>query len=73
METDTTTQSELPNGGEAIVEQKLASEERNNLKEKDCENHSLDPSRKGNHLNKVVWDRKGITEFTRSVSSTIIG
>ena len=40
METDTTTQSELPNGGEAIVEQKLASEERNNLKEKDCENGS---------------------------------
>ena len=40
METDTTTQSELPNGGEAIVEQKLASEEQNNLKEKDCENGS---------------------------------
>ena len=33
----------------------------------------MDPSRKGNHLNKVVRDRKGITEFTRSVSSTIIG
>ena len=31
------------------------------------------PSRKVNHLNKVIWDRKIITEFTRSISSTRIG
>ena len=30
------------------------------------------PSRKVNHLSKVVWDRKIITEFTRSLSSTRI-
>ena len=29
-----------------------------------------DPSRKGNHLSKVIWDREIITEFTRSISST---
>ena len=29
-----------------------------------------DPSRKVNHLSKVVSDRKIITEFTRSISST---
>ena len=32
METETTTCSEFPNGGEAIVEQILASEERNKSK-----------------------------------------
>ena len=32
METETTTQSEFPNGGKAIVEQLLASEERNKSK-----------------------------------------
>ena len=31
------------------------------------------PSRKANHLSKVMWDRKLITEFTRTVSSTRIG
>ena len=29
-----------------------------------------DPSRKVNHLSKVVPDRKVITEFTRSISTT---
>ena len=29
-----------------------------------------DPSRKVNHLSKVVQDRKVITEFTRSISTT---
>ena len=29
-----------------------------------------DPRRKVNHLSNVVWDRKIITEFTKSVSST---
>ena len=32
-----------------------------------------DPSKKVNHLNKFVWDRKIITEFTRSISSNRIG
>ena len=32
-----------------------------------------DPSRKVNHLSKIIWDRKIITEFTRSISSTRIG
>ena len=32
IETETTTWSEFPNGGKAIVEQKLASEERNKSK-----------------------------------------
>ena len=40
IETETTTWSEFPNGGKAIVEQILASEERN-PKEQDYENHSL--------------------------------
>ena len=40
METETTTWSEFPNGGKAIVEQILAPEKRN-PKEQDCENHSL--------------------------------
>ena len=32
-----------------------------------------DLSRKVNHLSKIVWDRKIITKFTRSISSTRIG
>ena len=32
-----------------------------------------DQSRKVNHLNKVIWDKKIITKFTRSISSTRIG
>ena len=32
-----------------------------------------DLSRKVNRLSIVIWDRKIITEFTRSISSTIIG
>ena len=39
METETTTWSEFPNGGQAIVEQTLASEERNNPKEQDCQSY----------------------------------
>ena len=41
LETETTTWSEFPNGGKAILEQILASEERHKSKEQDCENHSL--------------------------------
>ena len=32
-----------------------------------------DPSRKFNHLSKVIWDRKITTVFTRSICSTRIG
>ena len=39
MQAKTTKWSEFPNGGKAIVEQILASEEIN-PKEQDCENHS---------------------------------
>ena len=65
METETTILSEFSNGGEAIVEEILASEEIN-PKEQDYENHSRNPSRKVEHLGKV----KIITDFTRSISST---
>ena len=41
METGKKTWSEFPNRGKAIVEQMLASEERNKSKEQDYENHSL--------------------------------
>ena len=40
METETTTRSGFPNGGKAVVEQILVSEEIN-PKEQDYENHSL--------------------------------
>ena len=32
-----------------------------------------DPNWKVNNLNKVAWNRKNITEFTRSISSTKMG
>ena len=41
MKTETTTRSEFPNGGKAIVEQILTSEEEINPIEQDYENHSL--------------------------------
>ena len=40
METETTTWSEFAGGGKAIVEEMLASEERNKSKEQDCESLS---------------------------------
>ena len=40
METETTTWSEFPNGGEAIVEQILHLKKERNPKEQDCESHS---------------------------------
>ena len=40
MEMETTTWSEFPNGGKAIVYQILVSEVRNKSKEQDCESHS---------------------------------
>ena len=65
METETKTCSEFLNGGKAIVEQILASEERNKSKRTGWRVTVRDPSRKINRVN--------ITEFTRSSSSTRIG
>ena len=73
METETTTWSEFPNGAKAIVEQILASEEINKSKRAGLWESVWDPSRKVNHLSKVIWDTKIITEFTRLISSTRIG
>ena len=68
-----TTWSEFPNGGKATAKQVVASEERNNLKKAGLWESVWDPSRNVNHLSKFIWDRKIITEFTRSISSTRIG
>ena len=64
------TWSEFPNREKAILEQILVLEERNKSKRAGLKTIVWDPSRKVNHLGKVIWDRKIITEFTRS---TIIG
>ena len=56
----------------AIVEQVLASEEINksNIQQSRTVRTVCDQSRKVNRRSKVVWDRKLITEFTISISST---
>ena len=41
METETTTRSEFPNEGKAIVEQILESQERNKVQKSRTENYSL--------------------------------
>ena len=65
------TWSDFPNGGKAIVEHILASEEIN--KSRRAVGITVrDPSHKVNHMSKIIWDRKIITEFTRSISSTRI-
>ena len=56
METVTATWSEFPNEGKTIVEQILASEERNKSKTARLWEPVWDGSRKINHLRKVVWD-----------------
>ena len=71
METETTTWFKFPNWEKPIVEQILASEDINQ-KEQDCESQK-DLSKKVNHLSKVIWDRKFITESTTSISFTRIG
>ena len=56
IETETTTWSEFPNGGRAIVEQLLASDVRN-PKEQDYENQS------GIQVGKLtIWVRSFVTE-----------
>ena len=72
METEAATWSEFPNGRKATVEQILVSEEINKSKWVALW-ESQSGSRQVNHLCKVTWDRKIITEFTRSISSTRIG
>ena len=67
MENETITRSEFPNEGKAIIEQMLASEERNQSKSAGLW------ERRVNHLSKIVWDRKIIAEFIRSIISTKIG
>ena len=68
METEATTWSEFHNRGKAIVGQMLVSEERNKSKR---EVTVWATSGKVNHLSKVAWDRKVITEFARSIRKSI--
>ena len=70
METETTV-PECPNGGKAIAEQILVSEEINKSKRAGLRITVRDPSRKVNFLSKVIW--KMIIKYTRSISSTRIG
>ena len=71
MEIETTT-TEFRDRGKVIVG--LARQKKGiNPKNQDYEVTVRDLSRKINHLSKVNWDRKIITEFTRSISCTSIG
>ena len=54
METETATGSEFTNGGKAISEQILASEEINKSKRAGLRIKVWDPSRKINHLSMIV-------------------
>ena len=56
METKTATWSEFPNRRKAILEQILVSEERYKSKRAGLRVAVRDPSRKVNHLSKVIWD-----------------
>ena len=60
-ETEAPTWPEFPNGGKAIVEQILVSEERNKSKRAGLRVTVRDPSKKVNHLSEVI-------SFTRSIS-----
>ena len=53
METETTTSLEFPNGGKAIVEQMIASEERNESKRAGLRIAVWDPIRKVNHPSRL--------------------
>ena len=70
METEATTWLEFPNWGKAIVEQIPASEDRNKSKRVGLRVTVRDLSRKINHLIKIIWERKIIRKFTRSIIST---
>ena len=64
METETTTWSEFPNEGEAMVKQILASDEIKIQKSGTVRVAVWDPSREVNYLRKIIWDWKIITKFT---------
>ena len=70
METEITTRSKFPNEGKTIVEQILASEEKNTSERALMWESVWNPNKKVNHLNKVIWER---AEFIRFISSTRIG
>ena len=74
METETTRWSAFPNGEKAIKEQILASEERSKSKIAGLwESESgIGVGKLTIWVNKAIWDRKILTEFTRSISSTRI-
>ena len=67
METETTTRSEFPKEAKPTIKQTLGSEEKINPKEEDCDNHTVQESRKVNHLSKKASDKKN-TEFIWSIS-----
>ena len=71
METETTTRSEFPKEAKATIKQTLGSEEKINPKEEDCDNHTVQESKKVNHLNKKASDKKNI-EVIWSISRTKI-
>ena len=60
METKPTTWSEFSNGGKAIAEQILASEDKNKSKRS-----KRDLSRKVKNLSKVIWDREIIKPWIK--------
>ena len=70
METEATTWLEFSNWGKAIVEQIPASEDRNKSKRVGLRVTVRDLSRKINHLSKIIWEKKIIRKFTRSIIST---
>ena len=70
IETETTTSSEFSHERKAIVEQILMSEEINKSMGWTVTVTVRDPSRKISHLSKVICDRKIITKFNKSISST---
>ena len=72
METETAAWSEFVNGGKAVVEQILDSEEINKSRRVGLKVIVRYLSRNVNHLSKVTGNRKFITEF-KSICSTRIG
>ena len=73
METETTTRSEFPNGGRPIAEQILGSSEKSKRAGRTVRVTVRNLSRTLSHLSKVIRDRKIVTEFTSSISSSRIG
>ena len=72
METETAAWSEFVNGGKAVVEQTLDSEEINQSRRVGLKVIVRYLSRNVNHLSKVIGNRKFITEL-KSICFTRIG